>query len=154
MNDKLQHATITLQHSYSAPLERVFSEFADPVARTRWSAPSNDVLIYDEADFRIGGKDVFRCGPKSDPKFRGETRYLDIVPNARVVSSETVDMGGERLAVALTTLDFEPTEDGTTLTVTIQVASFVGPDMIQSYESGNKSALKNLSQHLSNVPAA
>ena len=61
---------------------------------------------------------------------------------------------GERLAVALTTLDFEPTEDGTTLTVTIQVASFVGPDMIQSYESGNKSALKNLSQHLSNVPAA
>ena len=154
MNDKLQHATITLQHSYSAPLERVFSEFADPVARTRWSAPSNDVLIYDEADFRIGGKDVFRCGPKADPKFRGETRYLDIVPNARVVSSETVDMGGERLAVALTTLDFEPTEDGTNLTVTIQVVSFVGPDMIHSYESGNKSALKNLSQHLSNVPAA
>jgi hypothetical protein len=64
MNDKLQHATITLQHSYSAPLERVFSEFADPGARARWSAPSNDVLIYDEADFRIGGKDVFRCGPK------------------------------------------------------------------------------------------
>jgi uncharacterized protein YndB with AHSA1/START domain len=153
MNDKLQHATITLQHSYSAPLERVFSEFADPAARARWSAPSNDVLIYDEADFRIGGKDVFRCGPKADPKFRGETRYLDIVPNARVVSSETVDMGGERLAVALTTLDFEPTEDGTNLTVTIQVVSFVGPDMIHSYESGNKSALKNLSQHLSNVPA-
>jgi uncharacterized protein YndB with AHSA1/START domain len=153
MNDKLQHATITLQHSYSAPLERVFSEFADPVARARWSAPSNDVLIYDEADFRIGGKDVFRCGPKGDPKFRGETRYLDIVPNARVVSSETIDVGGERLAVALTTLDFEPTEDGTNLTVTIQVVSFVGPDMIHSYESGNKSALKNLSQHLSNVPA-
>jgi uncharacterized protein YndB with AHSA1/START domain len=154
MNDKLQHATITLQHSYSAPLERVFSDFADPVARARWSAPSNDVLIYDEADFRIGGKDVFRCGPKGDPKFRGETRYLDIVPNARVVSSETVDVGNDRLAVALTTLDFEPTEDGTNLTVTIQVVSFVGPDMIHSYESGNKSALKNLSQHLSNVPAA
>ena len=153
MNDTLQHATITLQHSYSAPLERVFSEFADPVARTRWSAPSDDVLIYDEADFRIGGKDVYRCGPKADPKFRGETRYLDIVPNARVVSSETVDMGGERLAVALTTLDFEPTEDGTNLTVTIQVLSFVGPDMIHSYESGNKSALKNLSQHLSSVRA-
>ena len=154
MKDKLQHATITLQHSYSAPLERVFSEFADPVARARWSAPSNDVLIYDEADFRIGGKDVFRCGPKGDPKFCGETRYLDIVPNARVVSSETVDVGGERLAVALTTLDFEPTEGGTNLTITIQVVSFVGPDMIHSYESGNKGALKNLSQHLSNVPAA
>jgi uncharacterized protein YndB with AHSA1/START domain len=89
-----------------------------------------------------------------DPKFRGETRYLDIVPNARVVSSETVDADGQRLAVALTTLDLEPTEDGTNLTVTIQMVSFVEPDMIHSYESGNKSALKNLSLHLSNIPSA
>lgn len=154
MNNKLRHTTIKLEHSYSASLERVFSEFADPVARARWSAPSDDALIYDEADFRVGGKDVFRCGPKGDPKFRGETRYLDIVPNARVVSSETVDIDGQHLAVALTTLDFEPTGDGTMLTVTVQIVSFVGPDMIHAYESGNKSALKNLSLHLSNVAPA
>ena len=97
---------------------------------------------------------MFRCGPKGDPKFRGETRYLDIVPNARVVSNETVDAGGQRLAVALTTLYFEPTEDGTNLTVTIQMVSFVGPDVIRGYESGNKSTLNNLSLHLSNIPSA
>lgn len=154
MNSKPQHATIKLEHSYAAPLERVFSEFADPVARARWSAPSNDALIYDEADFRVGGKDVFRCGPKGNPKFRGETRYLHIVPNARVVSSETVDMDGQPLAVALTTLDFEPTDDGTNLTVTLQIVSFAGPDMIHGYESGNKSALNNLAQHLNKVSAA
>jgi uncharacterized protein YndB with AHSA1/START domain len=154
MSDKLQHATIKLQHSYPAPPERVFSEFADPVARALWSAPSQDALIYDEADFRIGGKDEFRCGPKGDPKFRGETRYLNIVPNARVVSSETLVVDGQPLAVSLTTLDFEPTEEGTNLTVTLQIVSFVGPDMIHGYESGNKSALKNLSLHLSgNLPS-
>ena len=154
MNNKLQHTTIKLEHSYSAPLERVFSEFADPVARARWSAPSNDALIYEEADFRVGGKDVFRCGPKGDPKFRGETRYLDIVPNAQVVSSETVEIDGLRLAVALTTLDFEPTEDGTNLAVTVQIVSFAGPDMIHGYESGHKSALKNLSLYLGSTPTA
>jgi len=154
MDHRLQHATITLQHSYSAPLEEVFSEFADPVARARWSAPSPDELIYDEADFRIGGKDVFRCGPQGDPKFRGETRYLDIVPNGRVVSSETVDVDGHRHAVALATLDFEPIEDGTNLTVTIQMVSFVGPDMIHGYESGYKSALKNLARHLTKIRSA
>jgi len=148
LKNKLQHATITLEHSYAAPLERVFSEFADPVARARWSAPSKDALIYDEADFRIGGKDVFRCGPEGDPKFRGETRYLQIIPNALVVSSETVDMDGQRLAVALTTLDFKRTDEGTNLTVTVQMVSFVGPDMIHGYESGNKSALENLADHL------
>ncbi len=30
MNNTLQRATITLQHSDTAPLEQVFSEFADP----------------------------------------------------------------------------------------------------------------------------
>jgi uncharacterized protein YndB with AHSA1/START domain len=154
MVHKLQHATVTLEHSYSAPVERVFSEFADPVARACWSAPSKDELVYDEADFQIGGKDVFRCGTKGDLKFRGETHYLDIVPNARVVSSETVDVDGQRLAAALTTLDFESTESGTNLKVTIQVVSFVGPDMILSYESGNKSALKNLSLHLTKIRSA
>ncbi len=33
MSEKLPHATITFQDSCSAPLERVFSEFADSVAR-------------------------------------------------------------------------------------------------------------------------
>lgn len=154
MNGKPHHAAITLERSYSAPLERVFSEFADPVARARWSAPSKDELIYDETDFRVGGKDVFRCGPKGDLKFRGETRYLLIVPNACVVSSETVDIGGQFLAVALTTLDFERIEDATKLTLTVQIVSFVGPGMIREYESGNKSALENLAQHLSEMPSA
>jgi uncharacterized protein YndB with AHSA1/START domain len=148
MNEKPQHATITLERTYRAPLERVFSEFADPVARARWSPPSNDVLIYDQADFRAGGRDVFRCGPRSDPKFRGETLYHLIVPNKRVVSSETLDTDGQRLAVSLNTLDFETTGEGTHLRLTVQMVSLVGAGMIESYESGNKGALENLSRHL------
>jgi hypothetical protein len=42
----------------------------------------------------------------------------------------------------------------TLLTVTKQAASFAGPDMIRSYESGNRSALKNLTLHLSNIRSA
>jgi uncharacterized protein YndB with AHSA1/START domain len=148
MNEKLQHATIILERSYRAPLERVFSEFANPVARARWSPPSNDVLIYDETDFRAGGRDVFRCGPQNDPKFRGETLYHLIVPNKRVVSSETLDADGQRLAVSLNTLDFEATDKGTNLKLTVQMVSLAGPGIIEGYESGNKSALENLSRHL------
>src|SRR6058998_1549002 len=57
MNGNLHHATITLKRSYRASVERVFSQVADPVASARSRAPSEDVLIYDEADFRIGRKD-------------------------------------------------------------------------------------------------
>jgi uncharacterized protein YndB with AHSA1/START domain len=151
MTGKAHHATISLERFYSAPPGRVFAEFADPAARARWSPPSGDVLIYDEADFRVGGGDVFRCGPRGDARFRGETRYLVIVPNAQVVFSETIDIDGQRLAVSLTTLDFEPTEGATNLSVTVQIVSFVGPGMVQGYESGNRSALENLALHLAGM---
>jgi uncharacterized protein YndB with AHSA1/START domain len=148
-NEKSQHATIVLEREYRAPLDRVFSEFADPVVRAQWSPPSDDVLIYDQTDFRAGGRDLFRCGPKNDPKFHGETLYHLIVPNKRVVSSETVDADGQRLAVSLNTLDFEATGESTNLKLTVQMVSLVGAGMIEAYESGNKSALENLSRHLS-----
>jgi uncharacterized protein YndB with AHSA1/START domain len=149
---KANHATITLERLYSAPVGRVFAEFADPVVRARWSAPSGDALIYDEADFRTGGQDRFRCGPQGSPKFSGETFYHLIVPNERVVSTETVDSGGQRLAVSLTTLDFEAVGGETNLTLTVQLVSLAGPGMIEGYESGNRSALENLSTHLKANP--
>jgi uncharacterized protein YndB with AHSA1/START domain len=70
MGENLHHTTINLEHSYGAPVERVFSEFADPATRARWSAPTGDTLVYDTAEFREGGGDVFRCGPPNDLRFR------------------------------------------------------------------------------------
>ncbi len=75
--------------------------------------------------------------------------YHLIVPNKRVVSSETLDTDGQRLAVSLNTLDFEVTGDGTNLKLTVQMVSLVGAGMIEAYESGNNRALENLARHLS-----
>lgn len=148
MSKELHHATINLKRAFSMSAEHIFSEFADPQARAKWSAPSNDALIYDESDFREGGRDVFRCGPADDLRFQGTTTYHVIVPNKCVISTETLVQGKSRLAVALNTLEFVPTEKGSNLEVTIQIASFVGPEMIKGYESGNRSALEGLARHL------
>jgi uncharacterized protein YndB with AHSA1/START domain len=62
------HATLVFDREVPAPVEDVFAAVADPVARTEWGASSDTaVVIYDEADFREGGQDRFRCGPKADP---------------------------------------------------------------------------------------
>jgi hypothetical protein len=53
-----------------------------------------------------------------------------------------------------TTLNFESAEDGTNLTFTVPMVSFVGPDMIHGHESGNKSALENLPLRLGNIGSA
>ena len=153
VTENFHHATIKLEREYSAPVDRVFSAFADPRARTKWSTPSTDALVYDEADFREGGRDVFRCGPPNDLKFRGINTYQVIVPNKCVISTETLVEGARPLAVALNTLSFEPSDGGTQLKVTLQVVSFVGPDMIGGFESGNRGALEGLSRHLAATAA-
>src|SRR5579871_3859441 len=76
---------------------------------------------------RISGRaDVMSSDaePKKNPQYRGITTYYDIVPNRRIVSSETVEAGGARLFVGLTTTIFEPKGKGTKVSVTTQVVSF------------------------------
>lgn len=152
MNEKLHHATIRLERTYEASVERVFSEFADPQARAKWSAPSDDALVYDEVDFREGGRDVFRCGTQNDLKFRAVTTYQVILPNRCVISTESLSEGPSQMAVALNAMEFESTAEGANLRLTVQIASFVGPDLVTGYESGNRSALEGLALHLAANP--
>jgi uncharacterized protein YndB with AHSA1/START domain len=85
--------------------------------------PAGDALVYDESDLRVGGRDVFRCGHEGNRKFRAETRYLLIVPDTCLVYSETLETGGQLLAVSLNTLELEPSSEGAALRLTIQIAS-------------------------------
>jgi uncharacterized protein YndB with AHSA1/START domain len=142
------HATLIFERDIPAPVAQVFASFADPVARSAWGAPSDTaVVIYDEADFREGGQDSFRCGSKADPNIHGTTRYLDIVTHRRVVSSETIEMDGRRLCASLTTLEFAADGETTRLTNTTQLASFIGDDMVRGHETGTNASLDNLVRH-------
>src|ERR1700722_2422865 len=110
------HATLVFERDIPAPVEAVYAAFADPVARADWGTPSDTaVVIYDETDFREGGQDRFRCGAKSNPNIHGTTRYLEIVANSRVVSSETIVMNGKRLCASLPTLQLTPRGEKTKL---------------------------------------
>lgn len=139
------HATLVFERMVPATCSRVFNAYADVEERQKWGAPSdNTALIYDHADFREGGADAFRCGPKSNPNIHGATRYLDIVVNRRIVSTETISMDGRRLCASLQTLELDPVDDRTKLKSTIQLVSFVGPDMVKGHENGTKASLDNL----------
>lgn len=143
------HVTLRFQRYVPAPVEKVFAALADPVARSQWGAPSETaVVIYDEADFREGGQDRFRCGSKANPNIQGTTRYLDIVTNGRVVSSETISMDGKRLCASLTTVELAADGQSTRLTQTTQLASFIGEDMVKGHETGTNGSLDNLVRYL------
>lgn len=159
MTDRtVTHATIVVERTYDAPPARVFAALADPEARARWSVPSDDQgLVYDEANFRVGGHDVFRCGPAGDLMFRVTTRYEDIVPDQRIISVETVNDETTRLSVSLITVEVFPehasASPGTRLVLTDQITSFGGADMVAGSEAGFGAALDNLARELRREPA-
>jgi uncharacterized protein YndB with AHSA1/START domain len=149
------HTTIMLERSYDASPDRVFTAFADATARAEWAVPDEPVvLVYDRADFRVGGTDLSRCGPKHDMMFVAETLYLDIVPGQRIVSVETVSKHGTRLSVSLVTADIQPEGRGTRLVLTDQIVALDDPDILKSHEQGYSGALDNLAGWLARQAAA
>ena len=143
------HDTLLIEREFQSPVEALFQAFADPNARARWGVPSpTAVLIFDESNFEIGGKDVQRCGAKDDPLFLVEAVYLDIKPNERIVYSERVSMGDATLSGALHTLEFSATKQGSALKATTQVAAMGDEEMLADTRSGFGAALDNLSCEL------
>lgn len=141
----VSHATIVLERVYDASPARVFQALADPLARARWGTPSKNVeLVYDKTDFRVGGLDVSRCGPRGSLIYRVETRYVDIEPEQRIVSTEVVCEGWSRLSVSLITVELHPEGASTRLVLTDQIAAFGGKDMIAGSQAGFNAALDNL----------
>ena len=139
------HATLVFERELPTSPKAVFAAVADPVARAQWGTPSDTaVLIYDAADFREGGQDHFRCGAKANPNIHGATSYLDIVPDRRVISSETLVVDGRRLCVSLTTLELVPSGGYTRLKNTTQLASFIGEDMVKGFTTGTNASLDSL----------
>jgi uncharacterized protein YndB with AHSA1/START domain len=143
----VMHETLVFEREIPAPVVDVFSAYADARARAAWSAPSSDTIIYDCEEFLEGRHDHYRCGPKTSPNIHGTTHYLEILQNKRIVSSETLAMDGMKLAVSLITTEFGDLGTATRLKCTVQIASFVGQDMVRGYEDGNKGALNRLVRH-------
>lgn len=139
------HATLIFERMVPATCSQVFTAYAEVDQRKKWGAPSETTaLIYDQADFREGGEDAFRCGSKSNPNIHGTTHYLDIVVDRRIVSTETISMDGRRLCASLQTVELDPDGDRTKLKSTIQLVSFVGQDMVKGHEGGTNASLDNL----------
>jgi uncharacterized protein YndB with AHSA1/START domain len=86
---------------------------------------------------------------RDNPNIHGTTRYLDIVADRRVVSSETIVMEGKRLCASLTTLELTSEGTKTRLKTTTQLASFIGDGMVSGHTMGTNASLDNLVRYFS-----
>jgi len=140
----VEHGTIRLERVYKAAPARVFAAWAEPAARARWDVPGRWIIAEQTFDFREGGYEVKRFGPREDPRFVAETRYVDIVPERRIIYAYGMTNRGERISVSLTTVEFSPSAGGTRLVLTEQIAFLDGRDNAINREEGLSSMLDKI----------
>ena len=99
-------------------------------------------------DFREGGHERKRFGPKDDPRFVADTLYLDIVPDRRIVFSYSMTSRGEPISVSLTTVEIMPDGQQTKLLLTEHVAFLDGKDNAANREEGLASMLDKIGESL------
>lgn len=138
-------ATLTFERTVAVPLPVLWQAWTAPAARAVWSAPTPSVAVeFLEADTRVGGREISLCKVEGQPDIRCECGWLELQPGLRSVNYETVSCGGVRQSAALVTADFSGTDEGSRLTVTVQLSS-LAENMEAGYRQGFNAGLDNLS---------
>lgn len=157
MSDRsVLHATIVVERTYSASPKRVFAAWSNKEALLSWALPGDDwVSGYECFDFRVGGNDRSYFGPPGGETYLNDTTYLDIVPDARIVSAGAMTSVGKRLSAGLMTVEFQPAGNGgCRLVMTEQSAFLDGHDLPENHEAGWNEMLDKLGDHLGRQQAA
>lgn len=151
----VNHATFVVERTYPASPARVFSAFADPEIKRRWFAGPEDWSQDEvEMDFRVGGREVNRGGPKGGPISSFESQYLEIIPDERIIFAYDMHLDDIRLSFSLTTIELHPEGSGTRLTLTEQGAFLDGHEDPSLREEGTRQIMDALGRALELEPAS
>jgi len=117
------HDTFVLERTYSVSPARVFAAWADLDQKRAWFHGPDDWPAGEHTlDFRVGGIETALNGPEGGPKARFTAEYVDIRPDARIVTTYTMHQDTQLMSVSVATVELEAIAGGTRLTYTEQGA--------------------------------
>ncbi|GAB2695381.1 SRPBCC domain-containing protein [Kitasatospora kifunensis] len=128
-NSQTLHGSFALRDSFAVPPARVFAAFAEPALRTRWfRLPGRSKTAEHELDFRVGGgevsRNVFVFGDVEE-FLENRSRFLDIVPDERIVFVYEAKVNGVLRWTSLVTVELAAQDGGCRLDWTEQYAFLV-----------------------------
>ena len=127
MKYSAMHETFSIERKIRVSASRVFAAWASPAAKRQWFACHDEWVSLDYSlDFRVGGQERNRVADSSGVPHAYEARYLDIVPEARIIYAYDMKLDETRISASLATVTFEATPSGTTMLVTEQVVFLDG----------------------------
>jgi len=144
----IEHGSFTIERIYDAPPARVFDAWARRERRLRWF-PVNEAGW--EFDFRAGGREFHSGRPPgetSGPVTTFDARYVDIVPNERIVFAYTLRRDGVCLSASVVSVELAPVAGGTRLRYHEQGIFLDGNDRVEEREAGTRALLDALARNL------
>ena len=145
----VNHSTFVVERNYPQAPARVFASFAQAGRKRRWYAGGEHEIQEYDLDFRIGGAERFRYRfkeghPVAGSEINNESTYQDIVPEQRIVFTQKMSLNGKPVSIAVITLEFLSSGEGTDLVLTNQ-GTFIGwPDGAKMVEMGWNDLLNRL----------
>jgi uncharacterized protein YndB with AHSA1/START domain len=149
MKRSVTHATFVIERDYDASPATVFGAWADLKAKSQWFVGPEDWGANEHRlDFRVGGREFSRGGPRGGPVHTYDALYFDIVQNQRIVYAYDMHLDDKRISVSVATVEFKPAGRGTRLSFTEQGAFLDGYDDAGSREHGTGELLDALGRAL------
>lgn len=139
------HSTFVIERHFAAPPARVFAAWSNADAKRRWCSCHDDWGKVDyRLDFQVDGIETSTVVAPDGTVHAVKTRFLDIVPNQRIVYAYDMHVGEARLSVSLVTVMFEPAGNRTKMTFTEQVVFLDGYDDHGSRRDGTGAGFDRL----------
>jgi uncharacterized protein YndB with AHSA1/START domain len=144
---------ILITREFDAPKHLVYKAFTTPELIKRWWSAKRGEVTVAEIDLRVGGKwrYVMVADGGLEVGFHGE--YREVVPNERIVSTETFEGLPEGVSeedgTTVNTATFTEADGRTTLTILVQAPSKETRDAI--IESGMEAGMQDAMDLLEEV---
>jgi uncharacterized protein YndB with AHSA1/START domain len=143
---------ILIRREFDAPRHLVYKAWTTPELVKRWWHANRGEVTEVEIDLRVGGKwrYVMIADDGTEVGFHGE--YRELVPNERIVSTETYEGLPEGVSeedgTTLNTTTFSEADGRTILTLLVQAPNKISRDAIieSGMEAGLQDALDLLEQ--------
>lgn len=143
------HTEFVIEREYGVSPQAVFTAWADPVAKKRWSDCHEDFTTHYELDFRPHGHESHHVDYPDGRRQRIEKVFFDIEEGRRIVFAYDIEVDGRRLSVSLVTVEFTPTPHGTKMLYIEQLAYLDGHEDREIRIRGTEEGLDRLGLELS-----